>query len=132
MTPETTVFMLGIGLAFLHLLVVAHFQTAAYGLGPLAGARDNLIKPDTEGVHLQRARRANDNIRETLPWALGLLIMVQLTGSAGAVSAAGAWIWLCARTAYLPLYLSGVVWLRTIAWFVALGGIATLAYAVVA
>ncbi len=132
MTTETTVFVLTIGLAFVHLLVVAHFQTARYGLGPLASARDNLIKPDEEGVYLARARRANDNIRETLPWALGLLIMVQLTGSAGAIAAAGAWIYFCARVAYLPLYLFGVAWLRTIAWFISLAGLATLVYAVIA
>lgn len=132
MTPETTVFVLTIGLAFVHILIVAHFQTARYGLAALASPRDKLIQPDDEGLYLARARRANDNMRETLPWALGLLILVQITGSAGAVAAAGAWIYFWARLAYLPLYLFGVAWLRTLAWFISLGGLATLVYAVIA
>jgi len=130
-TPETTVFILTIGLAFTHLLVLAFFQTATYGLGALATARDHLIRPENEGIFLARARRANDNIRETLPWALGLLILVQITGNAGAIAATGAWIYLCARVAYLPLYLFGVPWLRTLAWFVSLAGLGTLVYAVI-
>lgn len=70
-------------------------------------------------------------MRETLPWALGLLILVQVTGSAGAIAATGAWVYFCARVAYLPLYLLGVQWLRTIAWFVSLFGLATLVYALI-
>lgn len=132
MTAETTVFVLSIGLAFVHILVLAHFQTGKYGLEALAKARDNLIEREEEGIYLARARRANDNMRETLPWALGLLIMVQVTGSAGApLAALGAWVYLAARVVYLPLYLFGVAWLRSVAWFVSLLGLAILMYAVI-
>lgn len=131
MNVETLVFLLSIGLAFVHLLILAQFQTNKYGLGPLAGARDNLIDRDSEGLYLARARRANDNMRETLPWALGLLLLVQVTGHTGGIAATGAWIYFWSRTAYLPLYMFGVAWLRTVVWFTSLVGLGLLAYAVI-
>ena len=129
MTTETLVFLLTIGLAFGHLLVLAFIQVPIFGLGELAGPRDRL--PGSDSVMLGRIRRANENLKETLPWALGLLLLVQMTGSASSLSAMGAWTYLLARTAYLPLYLGGVAWLRTGSWAVSLIGMGMLAVAVI-
>lgn len=129
MTPETTVFVLTLGLAFLHILVISIIQPAVYGMRPLVGPRDQL--PPSDNIHLGRARRANENLKETLPWALGLLLLVQITGDTGAATAAGAWLYLGARAVYLPLYLLGVPWLRTLAWFASLAGLGPLLAAVV-
>ena len=124
MTPETSVFALTVVLGFLHVLVMTMIQTRIHGISVLVGARDSFRPADN--VYLARARRANDNFRETAPWALGLLIMVQVAGVAGTVTAAGAWMYLVARVLYLPLYLFGVPWLRTLAWTVSLVGIAMM------
>lgn len=129
MTPETTVFVLTVGLAFAHIVVISTIQPAIYGMRALVGPRDDL--PPSDNVYLGRARRANENLKETLPWALGLLLLVQVTGDTGAATAAGAWLYLGARTIYLPLYLLGVPWLRTLAWFASLVGLAVLLFAVV-
>lgn len=128
MSPETTVFILTVLLALLHVLIYFLFRVGAHGLVTLAGPRDNL--PDSGGVHMDRARRANENMKETLPWALGLLILVQVPGAfageAGQTAAAGAWVYFWARAAYLPLYLFGVPWLRTLAWIASLAGLGML------
>ena len=128
MSPETTVFVLTVLLAFLHVLIQIVIQTSIYGTSVLVGARDNLQPSDN--VYLGRARRANENMKETLPWALGLLLLVQMegayAGTAGNTAALGAWIYFWARVAYLPLYLLGVPWLRTLAWVVALVGLGML------
>ena len=99
-------------------------QTRIHGISVLIGARDS-FQP-SNNVYLGRARRANDNFRETAPWALGLLIMAQVADVSGTVTAAGAWLYLIARILYLPLYLFGVPWLRTLAWTISLIGIAMM------
>lgn len=129
MTTETLVFLLTIGLAFGHILVLAFIQVPILGLANLAGARDDL--PASDNKLLGRIRRANENLKETLPWALGLLLLVMMTDSSGSTSEMGAWIYLLARTLYLPLYLAGVAWLRTGAWAASLVGLTMLAFAVI-
>ena len=124
MTPETSVFMLTVVIGFVHILVSDVIQTRIHGIREMVGARDSFRPADN--VYLGRARRANDNFRETAPWALGLLIMVQVAGVAGTATATGAWLYLVARVLYLPLYLFGVPWLRTLAWTVSLVGIAMM------
>ena len=124
MTPETSVFALTIVLGFLHILIMAMIQIRIHGISVLVGARDSFRPADN--VYLGRARRANDNFRETAPWVLGLLIMVQVAGVAGTVTATGAWLYLVARVLYLPLYVLGVPWLRTLAWAASLAGIAMM------
>jgi|AntDeeMetagen134_2_1112570.scaffolds.fasta_scaffold08640_1 uncharacterized MAPEG superfamily protein len=124
MTPETSVFALTVVLGFVHILVCDVIQTRIHGVREMVGARDSFRPADN--VYLGRARRANDNFRETAPWALGLLIMVQVAEVSGTVTAAGAWLYLIARVVYLPMYLFGVPWLRTLAWTISLLGIAMM------
>lgn len=136
MTVETMVFILTILLALLHVLVAFLFKLKAHGLMAMAGPRDQLSAPT--GVFYQRAVRANENMKESLPWALGLLLLVQIdgafmgeaasVGTAGELTtaAAGAIVYLLARVAYLPLYLFGIPWLRTAAWIASLVGLGML------
>lgn len=130
MTPETTVFALTILLAFGHVLLLSILQTAHYGTAALVGPRDTL--PPADNIYLGRARRANENFKETVPWALGLLLLVQITGDASTMTAAGAWLYLGSRLLYVPLYLFGVPWLRTLAWLASLAGLAMLLIPVLA
>lgn len=130
MTTEILVLSLTVLLGFGHLLVLSLIQTSIYGLGPLVGPRDHL--PASDNVLLGRARRANENFKETLPWALALLVAVPIADAAGPLTAAGGWVYVTARAAYLPLYLLGVPWLRTLAWFLSLTGLAMLLSAILA
>ena len=126
MTTETLAFLWILVLAFGYLGVPAVMRVARVGLAPLAGSRDNI--PVVDSVHYQRACRANDNLKETLPWILGLLILVQVAGVTNETTACGAWLYLWARVAYWPLYFFGVPWLRTAAWAAALVGIVMVAW----
>ena len=124
MTPETSVFALIVVLGSVHIVVPDVIQTRIHGVREMVGARDS-FRPE-DNAYPGRARRANDNFGETAPWALGLLIIVQWAGVAGAATATGAWLYLVVRLLYLPLYLVGVPWLRTLAWTVSLVGIAMM------
>lgn len=121
MTTETLIFFLTIIVGLVHIGVLAGRTLPIYGLGKLMGPRDDM--PDSDDVGLQRAIRANNNFRETLPWALGLLILVQVTGDAGTATAIGGWLYLLGRIAYIPCYLMGLTPWRTVVWAVSLLGI---------
>ena len=70
---------------------------------------------------------AFDNFKETWPIFLALALGLAVTGRSGGVAATGAWIWLGARTAYLPLYLIGIPYLRTVCFGVAAVGLVMMA-----
>ena len=125
MTPETTVFLLTLVLAFIHLGVGAMVRLSEVGPRVLLGPRDDL--PPRKNRFGLRGERANQNFKETLPWALGLLILVQVTGQANAASAMGAWIYVVSRAVYLPLYVFGVPLLRTVAFMGSLVGMGMIA-----
>jgi len=124
MTTETLVLDLTILLAFIQVIIQLLIMTGVYGLPALVGARDNL--PASDNVYLGRMRRTNANMLESLPWALALLIMVQVAGVAGGATAFGAWLYLIARVVYLPMYVFGVPWLRTLSWLASIVGLAFL------
>ena len=125
MTTETEVLLLTLLLGFVHLSIGATIRVYQQGFFPLLGPRDNM--PPVGGIIGPRAERANINFKETLPWALALLILVQVTGKANADSAMGAWIYLSGRAVYLPMYVFGIPGLRTLAWAVSLGGLGLIA-----
>jgi uncharacterized MAPEG superfamily protein len=52
-----------------------------------------------------------------------LALALAVTGQSGGSGALGALLWFGARIVYLPLYLLGVPWLRTVAYGVSLGGL---------
>ena len=128
MTTETLVCLCTVGLAMLHLLSPALFGLANNGLSASLGTRDALSP--TENKYGQRLDRANNNFKETLPLALGLLILVQLVDKQGGLSATGAWIYLSARLVYIPLYVFGVPFVRTIAWATSIVGLGLIAIAI--
>jgi len=83
--------------------------TLAESLGP----RDN---PRPYTVTGGRAARALANLQEALPVFLALALMNLIVGTAAAMAITGGWVFLIARVIYLPLYLSGIPGLRTLAW----------------
>ena len=48
------------------------------------------------------------------------LIATQRTGGAGAI---GATIWILARIVYLPIYVFGIIYVRTIVWGISIVGL---------
>jgi uncharacterized MAPEG superfamily protein len=79
------------------------------------GSRDN-VRPLT--LVGQRAARALANMHEALPVFLALALLNLISSTAAAMATAGALVFLIARVAYVPLYLSGISWLRSLVWAV--------------
>ncbi|WP_370401637.1 MAPEG family protein [Sulfitobacter sp. JB4-11] len=75
-----------------------------------------------------RADRALANVTEAMIMFLPLALLS--LDAAGAVL--GAMIFVCARIIYVPLYLFGVPFLRTLAWIAGLGGLLMMALALTA
>jgi len=101
--------------------VQAAFAGSALSPAYLTGPRDQTLSP--KGVLYPRATRALGNYVENFaPFAaadLGLMV-TQHTGGWGAT------IWVLARIVYIPLYVFGVAWVRTICWTVSIIGLLTM------
>ncbi|HLA72753.1 MAG TPA: MAPEG family protein [Steroidobacteraceae bacterium] len=89
-------------------------------LAEILGNRDHMRPLTPVGL---RAARALANIQEAMPVFLGLALMNLIAGTAAAMATTGALIFLIARVIYVPLYLSGVNALRTLAWVVSWVGL---------
>ena len=107
-----------LGLA--QLFLAAALMTRQRGLKWNASARDGDPPPLT-GV-AGRADRALRNFLETFPLFAAAALAVVATGSGDAGTAFGAQLWFWARVAYVPLYLAGIPYLRSLVWAVALFG----------
>jgi uncharacterized MAPEG superfamily protein len=104
-----------------HIAIQAGLSTAKLGVYN-AGPRDEGREP--HGTHAGRAARALRNFLETYPAFVALALGLSVAGKTGAFGAA---LWFWARVIYLPLYLFGVPYLRTLAWMAAAGGLVLMA-----
>lgn len=108
-------------LLVVHVLLQAQLSTRDRGLAWNAGPRD---KPkDVKSVVAGRAERMSANFRETYPGFVALVLALALAGDPSGWGHAGALVWFAARIVYIPLYLAGVPYLRSLAWGVALVGL---------
>ena len=118
---ELTCLELSAALWLVHVLVQATVGNVELPFGYLFTSRD---KPAAAtSLLFGRATRALANYVENLtPFvAVALaLIVTQRTGGAGAV---GATIWILARIAYLPIYVLGIIYVRTLVWGISIIGL---------
>lgn len=70
-----------------------------------------------------RAQRAAENLKESLLLYSAVVIAIQLTNKVDDAATAGAAIFFWARLIYWPVYLIGVLYLRTALWWVAIIGL---------
>lgn len=108
-------------LLMVHIFAAAHFKTKQYGAKWNMGARDEALPP-LEPV-AGRLVRAQANFLETYPIAIVTLLGVVVAGRTSEWTAIGGWLWLGARTVYLPLYGAGVPVVRTMVHLVGLVGL---------
>jgi uncharacterized MAPEG superfamily protein len=108
-------------LGIVYVMVAATLMTQQRGLKWNAGARDGESKPLT-GI-AARAARASANFLETFPFFAALVLAVVIAGKNDHHSALGTELYFWARAAYLPIYLLGIPYLRSLVWALSLIGI---------
>lgn len=91
-----------------------------HGIAHSAGPRDEEPAPN---VWTARSGRALRNLLETYPAFVVLCVVVELGGYSDGLTQWGAHIYFWSRWVYLPLYVFGVPWLRSLVWTVAAGGL---------
>ena len=111
-------------LCFVQVLIAAATANQQVGLFTLAGNRE--IMPEFKGI-AGRAKRAHLNMIENLVLFATLVLIATVAGKANATTALGAAIFFWARLAYAGIYLAGLPWLRTGAWFVSVIGMIMIA-----
>ena len=117
-------------LAWSVLLLIGHIAVQGALVAPLrgltwnAGPRDEGQPP--LGKYPGRAHRALENFKETYPAFIALALALVVTDKTGGGGALGAGLWFGGRVAYLPLYLLGIPWLRSVAFGVSLAGLALM------
>lgn len=110
-----------VALLLLHIGVQAISVTRELGSAWNAGPRDEGLGP--KGAFAGRAERALRNYLETFP-AFGIMALTLIVlGRVDGIGLAGALLWLAARFVYLPVYLAGIPYLRSLVWVVALIGL---------
>jgi uncharacterized MAPEG superfamily protein len=114
MTTELTVLAWAIVLLVAHIAMQAGLAVGEQGLPYALGPQDE--ERQERGVVARRARRAARNMLETFPIFVALALALAVTNKSGGIAAAGAVIWIAARAVYLPVYLMGIPYLRTLVW----------------
>ena len=109
---------LSVALYITMIVIQAVVSLLQYGVGPLVGARDTLAEPN---VLVGRTKRANQNMLEALGMFVPLALVSLHTSTFEATLGAVVFFW--SRVAFVPLYLFGVPWLRTLVWFAGVAGL---------
>ena len=109
-------------LTFLMLLLGLLLRTRAWGPEGMMVAfsnRETVVAP--LGV-AGRADRAAHNQIEAMAMFLALVLAASIAGKAPQ-AAMGATVFFWARLVYWPVYVAGIIYLRTLIWFVSLFGL---------
>lgn len=111
-----------------HVALQAISVTLEFGSRWNAGPRDEGLRP--KGAFAGRAERALRNYLETFP-AFGLLaVTLVVVERADGLGMTGAVVWLVCRVLYIPLYLAGIPYIRSIVWIAAALGLTAMAWRV--
>ena len=124
MSPELQYLFYSVILMFVQMLVAATGANQQVGLTALAGNREEL--PPLTGW-AGRAKRAHLNMLENLVMFAALVLIVEAAGRGNGTTALGAAIFFWARLAYAAIYIAGIAWVRTLAWFVSVIGMVLIA-----
>ncbi|HEV2511847.1 MAPEG family protein [Bosea sp. (in: a-proteobacteria)] len=114
-----------VALLFVHIGAQAIAATSELGSAWNAGPRDEGVRP--KGVVAGRAERALRNYLETYPAFVALAAALVASGRADGIGFMGAVVWLIARIVYIPLYLTGIPYWRSLVWLAAVVGLALMA-----
>lgn len=116
-------------LLVVHVLLQGMTATRELGSAWNAGPRDDNRQP--QGVLAGRAARASANFRETYPAFVALCLALAIAGDPSDRGHTGAILWFAARIAYVPLYLAGIPYIRSLVWLAAMAGLAVMFLSIV-
>ena len=125
MQPELSLLVWAVVLTFVQMLVAVTGAFLQVGLPALAGNREGLA-PFTGWAG--RAQRAHRNMLESLVLFAALVLVAVVAQKTNSTTLAGAQVFFWARVAYAVIYLVGIPWLRTAAWFVSVIGMIMIAW----
>lgn len=123
----TTTILLVLGLYVVQLFLQ---ETSRFGLD-LRGIVGNRDKPPALSTLAGRLERAKNNMLEALPLFLGIALLAVAKGREAGLVANAASVFLVARIAYVPAYVSGIPMLRSTAWLVGVASLLVMAWALV-
>jgi len=115
---------LSVVLLLVHIGLQAMLATRELGTDWNAGPRDEGREP--KSARAGRAARALTNFQETYPAFIGLLLGLAFVGDSSGLGLLGATVWLVARIVYIPLYLAGIPYVRSLVWLVSILGLALM------
>lgn len=111
-------------LGLLYIVIAASLASQQRGLKWNVSNRDGEPKLLTGAA--ARADRARWNFLETFPLFAAAVLAVLLQASNTARTALGAELYFWARLVYLPVYVIGIPYLRTLVWAVSIMGLLML------
>jgi uncharacterized MAPEG superfamily protein len=129
MLADTTILVLSAILMFLMASTASFLRCQGWtpsGRELAFGNRDNL-PPET--ALAGRASRAANNMLEGIVLFIALFAAVHVANKVDAQSQLGANLFFWGRLVYWPVYLAGIVYLRTLVWFVSVAGLALMTIA---
>ena len=121
MTVELKYLAWSIVLGLVYVLVATLLSNSQRGLNWNVSNRDGTPPPLTGAA--ARAHRATRNFLETFPFFAAAVLAVVLAKGGTAQSAMGAMLYFWGRALYLPVYVIGIPYLRTLVWAVAFVGL---------
>jgi uncharacterized MAPEG superfamily protein len=108
-------------LGLVSVLLASALATRQRGLLWNAGNRDGEPKPLTGAA--ARAVRANANFLETFPFFAAAALAVTASNHDTPHAALGAALYFWGRLIYIPVYIIGIPYLRTLVWAVSIWGL---------
>ena len=113
MSTDLHMLVWAVALTIVQTVLAAFGAMQQVGLPALAGNRESL--PAIVGW-AGRAGRAHRNMLENLVLFAALVLVAAATNRANAMTAMGAQLFFWARLIYVPVYIIGLPWVRTIVW----------------
>ena len=120
MAIELQMLLFTVALFFVQLFAQVIAETIQHGIGYAVSARDKWQNPT--GI-AGRIERAYFNLLETMPAFAALVLIVLYTGNANENTALGAQVYFWGRVLYVPAYLAGVPFVRTLIWLISILGL---------
>ncbi len=127
MTVELTLLGWAIVLGLLHAVATGQFTTLQHGIRYSLSPRDEARPLSGIGARVQRAFT---NYMQTFPFFAAAILLAHVAGRHSWLTIVGAHMYFWARLVYVPLYAAGIPIARTIAFVVALLGIASVLIAI--